>query len=598
MRKIFIIFSLCLANTIQSQDTYKFRLLLTDKEGSEYSVERPEEFLSERALARRAKYAIPIDITDLPVSKTYLNLLLQQPGITLVNQSKWMNSVVISCNDSLSGVHLKNLPFVDSVKVVWKRKAGSRSEDAGQKHVITNVVVQSAKTNPNNKHGTGQWIASFLAMTGAQHGWIPQVSPRLETRGSVTETLSFSGIMAVDNAANVDSGNDDDYYGRADNQIKLHNGDWLHGAGYKGAGIMIAVIDAGFKNANNIQGLNQSIIGDKDFVMPGGNVYAGDMSNHGTMVLATMAANIPGTMVGTAPEATYWLLRSEDISSEYPVEEDYWAAAAEFADSVGVDVMNTSLGYSDFDFPAMSYTKNQLDGKTAFISQASHIAAQKGILACVSAGNSGAGAWRLINFPGDAENVLTVGSVNKDGVIAPSSSVGPTADQRIKPNLTAMGVSACVLNESGDVAFSSGTSFASPIMAGLGACLLQAFPNYSNTDIIRLLEKSASQSDMPDYDYGYGIADVYKAYLTGKSSVERMSDKTPVLFVSPFGMLSVCNLPGSTEKYTVTVHNACGELLCKKIPAGGSIDVSSLQQGVYLVTVQGGGVVHSCKIVK
>ena len=545
MRKFLIGFILCFTSigAINAQDMYKFRLLLTDKAGSEYSVERPEEFLSERALARRAKYAIPIDKTDLPVSKTYLDLLLQQPGITLVNQSKWMNSVVISCKDSLAGINLKNLPFVDSVKVVWKKNDASRSSKSG--------------------------------------------------------TASFSGIMTVDNAVNMDSANDDDYYGRADNQIKLHNGDLLHDAGYKGAGIMIAVIDAGFKNVNNIQGLNQSIIGEKDFVVPGGNVYAGDMSNHGTMVLATMAANIPGTMVGTAPEASYWLLRSEDISSEYPVEEDYWAAAAEFADSVGVDVINISLGYSSFDEPAVSYTKEQLDGKTAYISQASEIAGQKGILACVSAGNEGNKDWRLISCPGDAKNVLTVGSVNKDGVIAPSSSVGPTADRRIKPNVTAMGVSACVLNTSGEVVFSSGTSFASPIMAGLAACLLQAFPDYTNTKIIDLLEKSASQSDMPDYDYGYGIPDVYKAYLTGISGVERTSNKsTPALFVNPFGMLCIYNLPTSTEKYTVTIHNAYGDLLCEKISAGGSMDISSLKRGIYLVSVQGGCVAYTSKIVK
>ena len=537
----FILFFTCVGTTT-AQESYKFRLLLTDKAGCEYSVERPEEFLSERALARRAKYHIPIDETDLPVSKTYLNLLQQQPGITVVSQSKWLNSVVISCNDSLAGVHLKNLPFVDSVKPVWKG----------------NDALRRQKSND----------------------------------------ASYSGIKCVNNATSINFTNEDDYYGRAETQIKMHNGELLHQAGYKGAGIVIAVIDAGFKNANNIPGLNQSIIGNKDFVVPGRDVYAHDMSEHGTMVLSTMGANIPGSMVGTAPDASYWLLRSEDVASEYPVEEDYWAAAAEFADSVGVDVINTSLGYSRFDYPATNYTKEQLDGKTAFISQAANKAAQKGIFSCVSAGNSGNDDWRLINCPGDAKEVLTVGSVNDKGVIASSSSVGPTADRRIKPNVTAMGVSACVLNPSGNVTFSSGTSFASPIMAGLAACLLQAFPNYTHTDIIDLLENSASQSDMPDYDYGYGIPNVYKAYLTGISGIKQTADKSmPTLFVNPFGMLYIYNLPASSEKYTVTFHNACGELLCQKIPAGNSIDISSLQRGIYFVSVQGGGIAYTSKIV-
>ncbi|MCL1943059.1 MAG: S8 family serine peptidase [Candidatus Azobacteroides sp.] len=546
MKKILLgfIFLFAAFHASDSQEVYKFRLLLTDKNGSGYSVGRPDEFLSDKALAGRLKYGIPIDESDLPVSEAYLSELRQQ-GVRIVCSSKWMNSVVIACSDSLAGIGLKNLPFVDSVKVVWKNKA---------------ATLKSLNIDPT------------------------------------------SAVKSEMNATSVNFTEDDDYYGKAATQIKMHNGDLLHNAGYKGSGMTIAVIDAGFRKANTIDGLKNSIVGEKDFVVPDGDVYAADISDHGIKVLSTMAANIPNTMVGTAPEASYWLLRSEDVSSEFPVEEDYWAAAAEFADSIGVNIINSSLGYTTFDYPTASYTKDQLDGKTAFISQAANYAARKGILVCNSAGNSGSAGWRLVNCPGDAENILTVGSVTKDSIKAASSSVGPTADGRIKPEVVAMGASACVLDESGNVAFSSGTSFASPIMAGLAACLWQALPELSNTELIDLLEKYASQSDMPDYDYGYGIPDVFKAYLEQGSQI-KISQKNinkPTIFMTSSGMLCIRNLSSAFGNYSVIIYNTCGNALYRRtsIAENGTFDVSSLQKGVYLVAIQGKDESYTCKVVK
>lgn len=228
-----------------------------------------------------------------------------------------------------------------------------------------------------------------------------------------------------------------------------------------------------------------------------------------------MAANMPGIMVGTAPKASYLLIKSEDSDSEYPIEEDYWAAAVEYADSVGVDVISSSLGYFAFDADELSYDQSALDGKSSLISQAAHIAAQKGILMFCSAGNEGNGSWGKITFPSDASDILTVGSITEDKKKSIFSSVGFTADYRVKPDVVALGSGSCVIDPQGNVRYASGTSFATPILAGLGVCLWQALPELSNKEVIALLQQVSSQFKQPDAELGYGIPNIYKAYKKG-----------------------------------------------------------------------------------
>jgi len=310
----------------------------------------------------------------------------------------------------------------------------------------------------------------------------------------------------------------DSIYGYGYEQINMLNGLFLHDNGYKGKGMEIAVIDAGYKNFKDILLLDNVFIkGIKDFVYQGENIF--ESSDHGLKVLSVMASNRPGIYIGTAPEAKYWLLRSEDGRSEYPVEEDYWVAAAEYADSVGVDVINTSLGYNNFHSPAKSYTHEDLDGKTAFISKAAEIAVSKGIFVESSAGNEGNGTWQKISVPADAENVLTVGSVKRDSLLSSFSSRGPTADLRIKPDVVALGSSINVIASTGDVEQSSGTSFSGPVMSGIAACLWQAFPELTNLEILNIIRKAADRYDNPDNDYGYGIPDMKKAFELGELAV-------------------------------------------------------------------------------
>ncbi len=305
----------------------------------------------------------------------------------------------------------------------------------------------------------------------------------------------------------------DHYYGDAWRQIAVHHGDSLHGAGFRGAGMQIAVIDAGYYNADEISVFKKmNLLGTRDFVNPRSDIYAENY--HGMKVLSCLAANRPHVLVGTAPEAAYWLLRSEDDDTEQLVEEDYWAEALEFADSAGVDVVNTSLGYYEFDDKGMNYRYRDLDGRYSLMSHSASLAADKGMVVVCSAGNSGRGVWKKITPPGDAKNILTVGAVNRELVNADFSSVGNTTDGRIKPDVMAVGVSSAVAGTDGTVSYANGTSFASPILCGLVACFWQACPWLTARQVVEAVQNAGDRKEYPDNIFGYGIPDIWKAYQT------------------------------------------------------------------------------------
>ena len=302
------------------------------------------------------------------------------------------------------------------------------------------------------------------------------------------------------------------YYGPAFRQINIHGGDSLHAEGFTGRGMHVAVIDAGFYNADEI-GLfdHMQLLGTRDFVNPQSDIYA--ENSHGMKVLSCMAANIPDVFVGTAPDASYWLLRSEDADSEQPVEEDYWAAALEFADSAGVDVVNTSLGYYAFDNAVDNYRYRDLDGHRSLMSNTASMAAGKGMVVVCSAGNSGSGQWKKITPPGDAEHVITVGALYRNLSNAEFSSIGHTADGRIKPDVMAVGASSTVAGTNGSVSRGNGTSFASPILCGVVACFWQACPWLTAKEVIQAVQQAGDRADCPDNIYGYGVPNLWEAYL-------------------------------------------------------------------------------------
>ncbi len=447
MRRMVIgmVFALSILSAQAQQDTLKYRICLKDKAATEYRLDKPEAYLSAKAIERRKRQGLAIDSTDLPVCAQYVDAI-RQKGVHVVLTGKWENFVTVSCNDTATIGRIASLPFVRSVEKVWTRPAGGKRGDAQRDSLIN---------RPDSLPGQ--------------------------------------------------------YYGAGEAQIRLSQGDKLHEAGFRGQGMTVAVIDAGYHNADRITALaNAKVLGTKDFVNASEDTYA--EQKHGMMVWSCMAMNRPEVMVGTAPEASYWLLRSEDDYSEHLVEQDQWAAAVEFADSVGVDVINTSLGYYTFDDASKNYTYRQLDGRYALMSrQASHIA-DKGMVLVCSAGNSGDDSWKKITPPADAENVLTVGAVNKAGVLATFSSVGNTADNRIKPDVVAVGYKADVVGTDGNLTKANGTSFASPILCGMVTCLWQACPTLTAKQLIELVRRSGDRAEWPDNIYGYGVPDMWKAY--------------------------------------------------------------------------------------
>jgi subtilisin family serine protease len=436
--------------------SYCFRLYLKDKGETSFRTSFPKAFLSVESVERRMLREALIDESDVPVSQAYMDELTAA-GVSPVVQSKWMKTVVVESPDSAVVEKLKALPFVDSLECVWN------GDDR--------LEVLSC-----NKDDTSY----FISMDS------PLESP----------------------------------YGYAENQMEMLNGLRLHASGYRGNDVRIALIDAGFMNANRIDAFSSmKLLGARNVTFPGRSVFCED--DHGTKVLSCIAANLPGVMVGTAPEASFLLIKSEDIRGEFPIEEDLWVAAVEYADSVGVDIVSSSLGYFRYDGVADYYSRSDLNGQTAFVSRIAGIAAKKGMLVVCSAGNEGNNEWEKITFPADVPNILTVGSITSDGGKSSFSSIGMTADYRIKPDVVALGTMVCVIGSAGQVQYTNGTSFSAPIVAGMAACLWQAFPLLKNTELIKLIKDSSSQHQRPDAQLGYGIPDMFNAYNKANNDVLR-----------------------------------------------------------------------------
>ena len=422
-----------------------YRLYLADKNLSDYSLERPYEFLSPKALARRSKQHLSLDSTDLPVSTTYLQAIANA-GMQIVGTSRWHNTILIKASSRKVEQTISEMPFV------------TKSE----------MVFETPDSTIQTKRKT--FHKSMLP------------SPLINGKSPL--------------------------YGAADMQIATIGGKSLHENGYRGKGMTIAVLDGGFMNVDSIPTFKKiDIVGMRNFVSDGCKNICDDI-DHGTKVLSTMAINEPNIFVGTAPEARYLLLRSEDYQTESHAEEDYWTMAAEYADSMGVDIINSSLGYHRFDDDTRStaYKYSQLDGQSTFISQSASLLAKKGIILVNSAGNEGIMSWKKINFPADAIDILSVGAMSPDSINAAFSSIGPTADGRVKPDIMAVGAPTAIVNGKGTILEEMGTSFASPIVCGLVACLWQAFPDKTAIEIIDMVRRNASQFDSPDNVFGYGIA--------------------------------------------------------------------------------------------
>jgi len=442
----------------------RYIISLTDKKGTQHQLSNPSTFLSPKSIAKRTKLNISLDSTDLPVSKIYLDSILGAGKVTLINTSKWLNQVLIQTTDAQALLKISSFTFVKKRQAIAFKPSKQASPDFIEE--ITDLYKATETTNSN------------------------------------TNSLQ---------------------YGNSGKQIQIHEGEYLHNLGFKGQNVSIAVLDGGFFNYNAIKAFDSvrssgRIKATWDFVDNNNQVQEDDP--HGMYCFSILAANLPGIFVGSAPEADYYLYRTEDVKSEFPVEEQNWLAAAEKADSLGIDIISSSLGYTTFDDPAFNYGYDDMNGKNTIVTRGAAMAFRKGILVMNSAGNSGTNSWKFIGAPADGEQVLAVGAVNITRQVAPFSSYGPTFDQRIKPDIVSVGWGTALINASGLPASGNGTSFSNPNIAGLIACLWQAFPEMRNIEIIDAVRKSGDMYANPDSRSGYGLPNMQKAF--GLLEIERV----------------------------------------------------------------------------
>lgn len=460
MRKIWFLFLILAGYTAMAQNTPTcYRISLSDKNNSPYSISNPSVFLSQRALDKRARFNIAITEQDFPVNPQYIQQIKAiDANIQVLCTSKWMNTVTVYCPDSTKPATISALPFV------------------------TNVL--------------------------------PVADYDLQGMKKQLQTFENNYVSIVSNPAK-DSMADLDY-GEGYRQIALHNGHLLHKEGFLGNGMLIAVFDAGWAGVDTSIYFhplfeNGQILGTRDLIPGRHNVFEGHY--HGTIVTSTMAILAEGTLVGTAPKANYFFIRSEHPLSEELIEEDFWTQAAEIADSLGADVINSSLGYTTFrDFPQGDFTYEDMDGVTSIASRAATILGQKGVVVCVSAGNEGTSPWYHIGHPADAFDILAVGAANVMGHIAGFSSRGPSYDGRVKPDITSVGVNTTCIWPDDRLGEADGTSLACPVAAGLCACLWQALPEKTASEIMQIVRESSSCYNNPNDSLGYGIPDFYAAY--------------------------------------------------------------------------------------
>ena len=459
--KAFILLAVLILTTATSWGQMYYWVGFSDKMNTPYSTAFPEEYLSERALERREKQDIPIDSLDLPVDPEYINQVLQL-GAVPIHSSKWLNGITVATASDDFKEKVWELPFVTEVQLTKK--------------------VAQIKSAINK----------------------------------------FAEPVVPENQLDIDTS----FYGSSVYQVGQLNGQFLHNQDFRGQGMQIAVLDAGFYKANQYSAFdslwaNNQILGTRDFVSRDSNFNIFEMHYHGMSVLSIMGGNQPGELIGTAPRASYWLFRSEDTYSENIIEEDNWVAAAEYADSLGVDIINSSLGYSLFNDATMDHIYADMDGNTTRVTRGANIAASRGMLVFSSAGNEGSvnNPWKYIIAPSDGDSVIGVGAANCDGAPAPFTSYGPASDGDVKPNVSAVGWNTTLQKSNGTIGTGNGTSYSSPVIAGAAACLWQANPNTTAFQVKSAIEQSAHLFNEPDPLLGFGIPDMKLADQILKTSV-------------------------------------------------------------------------------
>jgi len=550
---IFVLLFILMSSYLSAQIAPdKYYVQFSDKDNSPYSISNPEAYLSQRSIDRRNAQNLSIDMKDIPVNPYYISGV-RNAGATILNPTKWLNGVTIETDNPAVISAIAALPYVLS---------------------MTKVSVKPVRT---------EGLKAFFE--NESYGDLPSAQSDLKSNNTYD-------------------------YGNSFGQIHMVRGDEMHDMGYRGEGMVIGVLDAGFDQADSIAVFDSlwaenRVLGTKDFVAGGPIVY--DKHFHGTGVLSIMAGNFPGELIGTAPKASYYLLRTEDAPTEYIIEEYNWVSGAEYADSAGCDVLNTSLGYSDFDDDTQDHTYEDMDGNTTPITIGADIAASRGMLVVNSAGNSGALSWYYITAPADAHNILSIGAVNAQGIPWISSGNGPTYDGRIKPDVAAQGEGTYYGTPQGSFTYGNGTSLSSPVIAGMMACLWQSCSNRGYLELMSMVKQSASIADNPDNKIGYGIPDFMTAYLL---SVHEQDEKNvfdeieaypnPFINQVSFSFNAVEN--GRAQIRLVDLTGRSLREMSFKYTRGSNVirinELEGLPGGIYFLRVENGTSVLTAKLLK
>lgn len=509
-----------------SQDIVLIKFI--DKPSAEYYFQNPTLMLSQKALDRRSKYGIELNIQDVPVEESYRNQI-EDMGIDVIAVSKWFNGVFAWCAEEEVS-QLEALSFVEEVESLVRNTEGLQSDSIRYKYI-------------------GESESS-------EEGILNSFQPNYE------------------------------YYGFTETQVKQIKLDYLHELGFTGEGVSIAVLDNGFLGVNLQEGFayirdNGQIKATYNFVTKSEDVY-NVSGTHGTVVLSTIGGYLENQFVGTAIDSDFYLFVTENNQHEMPDEEINWIAAAELSDSLGVDVINTSLGYSQFDDYRYNYTYTDMDGATTYITRGAQFAAERGIMVVASAGNSGGSNWHYITAPADGMDVFTIGAVREDNSAASFSSYGPTFDGRIKPDVMALGVSAAVIRANGDVDFSNGTSFSAPIMSGAMACLIQAFPEIHPLNLRQNVRESAHLYTNPTDQMGYGIPDLSEVYATCLGTQE--FEKTP-LTIYPNPSTGIVHIESKYPVKQLQLISFNGAYI-RKFNSTNQLNIRGLPKGIYILKIE------------
>lgn len=533
MKKFLLIGAVLLQFAVYAQqDAWVY---FNQKENVETSINNPISILTQQAIDRKNAHGIAIDERDVPVNEGFITQLKASgTGITVFAKSKWFNAVYVRGSEIDINALVDDFSFVDAVDFADKSLNLLRVDLSEDKFFIENT------------------------------------------------NTSFN-------------------YGATQNQVEMINADALHLQDYTGEGILVAILDSGFPNVDTMGAFqrlrdNGDLIEGYDFVRRDENVHAFTGNDHGTKVLSTMAGFIQDQFVGTAPDASYYLFLTEDVGSETPVEEAYWVEAAERSDSLGVHIINTSLGYKTYQNPNYTHTDDDLNGSTTFITRGANIANEKGILVVTSAGNSGDNG---IGAPGDATGVLSIAAVDFEGNYAAFSSQGSAIQVTQKPDVAARGVAAFVIDDSNTMVNNSGTSFSAPIMAGGIASLWQAFPDATNEEIKDYVRRSASQYTTPDFFIGYGIPDLQLALDIGLSLQEEVFFEFTVYPNPAVDILNI-EIPSASSIIILSVFDILGKSVLELdiTTSSSQLDISSMAPGLYIMSFQSANTSKTVKLIK